>query len=177
MIGKKCYLSPIDINDAEKFTEWLNDTEVTNSLELFENVISLENEKQFLNNLSKEHNYSIIDLEKDALIGNCGFFGINHLHQTAEIGIFIGNKAYWSKGYGTEAVSLLIDYGFKALNFQNIMLKVYEYNIKAIRCYEKVGFKHIGKRRKALYRNLERHNVLFMDILPEDFYPTFVKKS
>jgi RimJ/RimL family protein N-acetyltransferase len=170
LVGKKCYLSPIDVNDAEKFTEWLNDMEILVNLQLYGGIINLENEKAFLSNLSKEHNYSIINLETNELIGNCGFLDIDFVNQTAEIGIFIGNKNFWNKGYGTEALSLLIDYGFKALNFHNIMLKVYEFNKGAIKSYEKIGFKQIGKRREALHRNLERYNIIFMDILQNEFY-------
>ena len=170
LVGKKCYLSPIDVNDADKFTEWLNDMEILVNLQLYGGAISLENERAFLSDLSKDHNYSIIDLETEVLIGNCGFMDIDHINQTSGVGIFIGNKKYWNQGFGTEALSLLIDYGFKALNFHNIMLKVYEYNKSAIKCYEKIGFKQIGKRREALHRNLEKHNILYMDILPNEFY-------
>jgi RimJ/RimL family protein N-acetyltransferase len=170
LIGKKCYLSPMDSNDTEKFTEWLNDMEVLINLQLYSGIISMENEKHFLENLSKEHNYSIIDMETDKLIGNCGFLEIDHINQTTETGIFIGDKNYWDKGYGTEALSLLIDYGFKALNFHNIMLRVYEFNKRAIKSYQKIGFRQVGKRREALCRNLERHNIILMDILPKDFY-------
>jgi RimJ/RimL family protein N-acetyltransferase len=95
---------------------------------------------------------------------------IDHLNQTAEVGIFIGNKNYWDKGYGTEALILLLDYGFKALNLHNILLKVYAYNTRAIETYEKVGFKQIGIRREALCRNLQLHNIIFMDILSSEYY-------
>ena len=176
LAGKKCYLSPIEANDADKYTEWLNDMELLLNLQLYSSAISLENEKALLSNLSKDHNYSIVDLETDELIGNCGFMDIDHVNQTSEIGIFIGNKKIWNKGYGTEALSLLIDYGFKALNFNNIMLRVYEYNKGAIKSYEKIGFKFIGKRRKALYRNLEKHDIVYMDILPDEFYEKWNKK-
>jgi RimJ/RimL family protein N-acetyltransferase len=170
LVGKKCYLSPIDINDAGKFTEWLNDIELTVNLTLYNSIINIENEKVFLENLSKEHNYSIIDLETNELIGNCGFSEVDNLNQTGEVGIFIGNKNFWGKGYGTEALTLLLDYGFKALNLHNILLKVFDYNKRGIRSYEKVGFKFIGIRRNALYRNMERHNIIFMDILADEFY-------
>jgi len=170
LIGKKCYLSPIDVNDAEKFTEWLNDIELLTNLQLYGSAISLESEKDFLINLSKDHNYSIIDSEKDFLIGNCGFLDIDHLNQAAEVGIFIGNNDFRNKGYGTEALSLLVDYGFKALNLHNIMLRVYDYNMGGIRCYEKIGFKQFGKRREAAHRNLAKHDIVYMDILPDDFY-------
>jgi RimJ/RimL family protein N-acetyltransferase len=170
MIGKKCYLSPIDRNDAEKFTEWLNDVEVTVNLQMYNTVINVESEKAFLDTLSKEHNYSIIDKETDELIGNCGFMEIDHVNQTAEVGIFIGNKNYWNKGYGDEALTLLLDYGFKALNLHNILLKVYDYNTRAIKTYENIGFKKIGMRREALCRNLQLHNIIFMDILSNEYY-------
>ncbi|MDR0559834.1 MAG: GNAT family N-acetyltransferase [Prevotellaceae bacterium] len=173
LVGKKCYLSPIVSNDAEKFTEWLNDMELLLNLQLYNSVINIESEKIFLNNLSKEHNYSIIDLEKDELLGICGFLDIDYVNQTAETGIFIGNKNYYNKGYGTEALSLLIDYGFKALNFHNIMLKVYEYNKRAKKCYEKIGFQEIGTRREALCRNLKKHDIIYMDILSNEFYDKY----
>ncbi|WP_461247941.1 GNAT family N-acetyltransferase, partial [Treponema sp. R6D11] len=86
MVGKKCYLSPIDVNDVEKFTEWLNDIEVTNYLIVYPNIISIENEKGFLEKLSKEHTYSIIDNETNELIGNCGYGSIDNINQTAEVG-------------------------------------------------------------------------------------------
>ena len=63
LIGKKCYLSPIDVNDAEIFTEWLNDMEILTNLTIYTGIISLENEKAALSNLSKDHNYSKLILE------------------------------------------------------------------------------------------------------------------
>jgi RimJ/RimL family protein N-acetyltransferase len=137
---------------------------------MYSSVITKETEKNILDNISKSHNYSIIDLENDQLIGNCGFIQIDNLNQSGEVGIFIGDKNYWNKGYGTEALSLLLDYGFKALNLHNIFLKVYGYNKRAIKSYEKIGFKIIGIRREALFRNLERHDEVLMDILVNEFY-------
>jgi len=170
MVGKKCYLSPIDINDAKQFAEWLNDLEITQYLQLYQSVINVENEKEFLEKLSKEHTYSIIDNVTNELLGNCGFFNLNHINQTAEAGIVIGNKNYLGKGYGTEALTLLLDYGFKALNLHNIKLDVYSFNERAMKSYEKAGFKIIGKRREALLRGKERHDIIYMDILSHEFY-------
>jgi RimJ/RimL family protein N-acetyltransferase len=177
LVGEKCYLSPIDADDVEKFTEWLNDMEILNNLQLYSAVINADNEKLFLNNLAKEHNYSIIDNKTNELIGNCGFLEVDNLNQTAEVGIFIGNKNYWNKGYGTESLSLLLDYGFKALNLHNILIRVYDYNERARKCYKKIGFEEIGIRREALYRNLKKHNIIFMDILPKEFYEKYYKEK
>ena len=173
MVGKNCYLSPVDVNDSEKFTEWLNDLEVTKNLVHYPLIISMETEKEVLGKLSKEHVYSIIDIATDELIGNCGCMSLDHLNQTGEVGIFIGNKDYWNRGYGTEALSLLMDYGFKALNLHNIWLRVYSFNEKAIKSYEKIGFKIIGKRREALLRGKDRHDCVYMDILYDEFYEKY----
>jgi len=170
LAGKKCYLAPLDVNDAEKYTAWLNDLEVTEHLLVYPHIISIENEKGFLEKLSREHTYSIIDNGSNELIGNCGFSDIDHINQTGEVGMFIGDKKYWNKGYGTEALSLLLDYGFKALNLHNISLRVYSFNERAIKAYEKIGFKITGKKREALLRGKERHDIIFMDILYDEFY-------
>ena len=125
--------------------------------------------------LTKWHTYSIIDIGTDELIGNCGFINIDHLNQTAEVGIFIGNKNYWNRGYGTEALSLLMDYGFKALKFHNIGLRVFSFNERAKRAYEKIGFKPVGKRREALLRGNTRYDYILMDILNTEFYEKYNK--
>ena len=171
LVGEKCYLSPIDLNDAEKYTEWLNDLEIiTNLGPLYCGILNVEGEKEILKDLSQKHNYSIIDIETNELIGNCGFLEIDNLNQIAEIGIFIGNKKFWDKGYGTEAMVLLMDYGFKALNLHNILLRVFSFNERAIKCYEKVGFRVIGKRREALKRGDKTFDAIYMDILYTEFY-------
>ncbi len=175
MTGDKCYLSPLDINDAEKYSIWLNDQEITDYLQLATSVISIEAEREFLQNLSKDHHYAIIDAETNQLLGNVGLININHVHRSAEIGIFIGEKNYWSKGYGKEAMSLLIDYSYKKLNLNNIFLRTYSFNPRAIACYEKIGFKKIGEIRQGIFRNLQYNNIILMDILPEDFYEKYKK--
>jgi len=172
--GTKCYLSPIDVNDAETYTRWLNDLEITENLTLAAAVIPLEGEKELLQKLAAgsttQQDYAIINAENDTLIGNAGLININHLHKTAEAGIFIGDKSCWGKGFGTEALSLLIDYAYTVLNLHNIFLKTYAFNKRAIRCYEKIGFKKIGEIREAHVYGGKAHNIVLMDILPSDFY-------
>lgn len=177
MVGETCYLSPISIDDAERYTEWLNDYELTQYLTLASMQISLHAEKEALARLSEGQNYAIVDKQTDTLIGNCGLMDIDNLQGTAEIGIFIGDKEYWGKGYGREALSLLTDYGFSVLNLQNIMLRVYSFNTRAIRSYESIGFRMIGTRRDAITRNRKTYDVYLMDILPSDFYPDMLPEN
>ena len=169
LTGRKCFLSPINFDDAEIYTHWLNDMEVAQYLTLATEVINMENERKFLSELANRHNYGIVDLESDKLIGTCGFENIESYNRCAEIGIFIGDKNFWNKGYGTESMRLLIEYGFNYLNLRNISLRVYAFNDKAIACYKKIGFKEVGYRREAMFRNGAYHDVLLMDLLSDDF--------
>jgi len=178
VVGTKCYLSPINLQDFEKYTEWVNDIEVSKHLSLLPLIINLESEKEALEKLAKSNStFAIIDLQKDELIGNCGFIDINKIDRVAEFGIFIGNKDYWNKGYGEEATRLTLDYGFNILNLTNIMLKVFSYNKRGIKCYEKCGFKEFGKRRKAKLIGGTAYDVIHMDILNNEFSNSVLKKS
>lgn len=169
MRGDRCYLSPLDIDDAEKFTRWLNDLDITQYLTLSSANISLLSEKEFLPTLVKEHNYAIVDSASDVMIGSCGLNDVDYLNRTAELGLFIGDKKFLGQGYGREAIRLLLNYAFNILNLQNIILKVYSFNERAIKCYQAVGFREIGRRRKAVIRNRQSYDIIYMDILCDEF--------
>lgn len=141
--GEKVYLSPMNLEDIEKYVKWMNDFSTTDGLGSSSKVTTFESERAWLiNNMDKkEQQFAIVLKETDELIGNCGFVDINHLHQRGEVGLFIGEEENRSKGYGTEALSLLVEYGFNYLNLKNIMLKVFSFNKRAIKSYEKIGFK------------------------------------
>jgi RimJ/RimL family protein N-acetyltransferase len=171
IVGTKCYLSPVNPDDFEKYTEWLNDPEISQNLLVDDKTVSLLREKEILEDMAKNNDttFTIVDLATDKPLGNCSLNNVDNINQTATLGIFIGDKEYLSKGYGTEAMELLLDYGFNALNLQNIMLEVFDYNKRAIKAYEKVGFKVIGKRRQAKFFNNKRYDIIFMDILKDEF--------
>lgn len=177
LIGKKVYLSPICADDAEQYCEWLNDLEVAKNLLIFRDQLSLEREKMILNDMIKNNAqvFGIVLQENDELIGNCSIFRINHHNRKAEVGIFIGDRNHLGKGFGTEALILLLDYGFNILNLNNIMLEVFGFNERAIRSYQKAGFKIIGCRREAIILGGEKHDEILMDILAAEFESPFIK--
>ena len=111
---EKVYLSPMNLEDIEKYVKWMNDFSTTDGLGSSSKVTTFESERAWLiNNMDKkEQQFAIVLKETDKLIGNCGFVDINHLHQKGEVGLFIGEEENRSKGYGTEALSLLVEYGF-----------------------------------------------------------------
>lgn len=170
IVGERVYLSPINIDDAEKYTEWINNLEISINLGNASEIYSLEKEKETLEKISKEgYNFAIVDLNKDEIIGNCGLIDVNMKNRTAELGIFIGNKNYWSKGFGRESINLLLNYGFNILNLNNIFLRVYSFNKRAINCYKKCGFKEIGRRRQSYIVGNKKYDDIYMDILANEF--------
>ena len=77
-------------------------------------------------------------------IGNCGYYGIDKTKGEAELGIMIGNRDYWNKGYGADIVSTLVSYIFRHTNLKRIHLKTLDSNIRAQKCFKKCGFTLYG---------------------------------
>ncbi len=169
LVGDNIYLSPIDLSDVNRYTEWINDLELTINLGLSSQLITREKEKELLEEMSKDYVFAIVTLERDELLGNCGLHNIDLINKTAELGIFIGEKKNWNKGFGSEATMLLLAYGFNILNLNNVMLTVKEHNKRAIACYKRCGFKHIGMRREANIYGNKKYGTLYMDILAAEF--------
>ena len=146
IVGEKVYLSPISID-----AEMANDINVSVGLGsiAYTSIIDFESEKEFLVSIKKSKNFAVRLLENNELLGNVGFNLEDSINRTGVIGVMLGNPKHQRKGYGTEAVNLLLDYGFSFLNFRNISLNVFEYNEAAYNLYKKIGFKEVGRLRKA----------------------------
>lgn len=167
--GDRLYLSPMNVNDAETYTRWLNDKYVVENIGGYAKVLTVQEEKEWLIKNSNDYNFAIVLNDKDRLIGNISLMDVDLINQTAELGIFIGEQDDRNKGYGKEAIKLILDYGFNTLNLNNIMLKVYSFNEKAIKTYKKVGFKTFGVRRECRYRDGLVYDTVYMDILKKEF--------
>ena len=176
IIGERCYLSPISMEDVPKYTNWLNDFEVVMSTTLYSRIVDVEAESEALAELKKGYHFAIRLNQTNELIGNIGLNDVDFLNRNAELGIIIGNKTYWKQGYGKEAIELLLDFTFNILNMKNVYLKVFEFNTPGIKLYEKTGFKIAGRLRKALEINGNRYDLIFMDILAEEYRSVYVDK-
>ena len=178
LVGDRLYLSPRSTEDAEIFTEWLNDFETTDYLGRSGMLVTLEGEKKYLEeNANPEAGFVIVTLEDDKMIGTVSLESINNIHRTATLGVFIGDKDYRNKGYGTEAIKLILEYGFKYMNLNNIKLDVFEFNNRALKCYEKCGFKECGRRRKSKFINGKYYDTISMDILAEEFNGDYIRNK
>jgi RimJ/RimL family protein N-acetyltransferase len=114
-------------------------------------------------------NFGIFALPEVKLIGVCGIYRVNQRNQSGVLGISIFDKDYWGKGYGTEAVKLTVDFGFRFLNLHTIQLTTGSFNTRALRAYEKAGFKEIGRWREAQQLAGKRYDDVYMDCLASEF--------
>ncbi len=178
LVGKKCYLSPCTIEDAGQWIEWDNDLSV--AIPLGEEAYvpySLEKRREYIGNILKQtlHVFGIVDLNTNTLIGRNMLININYINRSAILSTMIGDKTFWNKGYGSESTRLILDYGFNLLNLNNIMLDVFAFNTQAVNCYNSVGFKEIGRRRKAKIIAGKMFDIIYMDILASEFESIYVK--
>ena len=177
LVGDRIYLSPRNVEDAEILAEWMNDFETTDYIGRSAGVVTLEGEKKYLENSNNETYFFIVTLKDDKLIGTVSLEKVNHINRCATLGIFIGDKNYRNNGYGTEAIRLILEFGFKYLNLKNIKLDLLEFNERALKCYKKCGFKEYGRRRKCRFIDGRYYDAIEMDILDEEFTGDFIRNK
>jgi RimJ/RimL family protein N-acetyltransferase len=113
--------------------------------------------------------FTIRTVAEDKLIGELGLDMVDWSGRDSFVGLGIGEQEYWSKGYGTDVMNVLLRFAFMELNLRRVSLGVFEYNPRAIRSYEKAGFRHEGHLRSLLNREGRRWNNLYMGILREEW--------
>ncbi len=171
--GERVRLRAIEREDVPRFVRWFNDPEVRQYLTMYR-PLSRAEEERWVESLASRREDIVLAIEVRAgdqwvHIGNVGLHRIDWKNRTATLGIVIGEREYWGKGYGTEAVRTMLRYAFGELGLNRVELETYSFNPRAIRCYEKVGFRREGVRRQALYRNGKFHDVILMGILRDEF--------
>ena len=167
--GEKVYLSPINQDDYETYVKWLNNPNITQFLDCNDSLITLSKEKELLDKIANEEFcFAIIKKEDDTLLGNVGVTKIDYKNGKAELGIFIGDEENLSKGYGSEAIKLIINFAFNEIRLHSVMLTVFSNNPRAIKAYTKCGFKEFGRRHEAIYHNGEYLDLIYMEIINEN---------
>ena len=149
--GPQVALRALEVEDAPRCQAWINDPENHQYLQRFRPLNAVE-ERRWLEGLhekTEDHVFGIVLREGERLIGSCGLHGTSLPNRKGQVGIVIGDRDAQGKGYGAEALRLLLDYGFATLGLHRVGLDVYSNNERAIRCYEKVGFRREGVRREA----------------------------
>jgi len=178
IFGKRIRFRAPERSDIPRFVNWFSDPEVTAGL-LQTIPMGLADEERWFEEMVKgpllEHPLTIEarqegpDGETWVPIGNCGLQKIDWRNRHAELGIVIGEKRFWNQGYGTDAMRLLVQHGFKNINLNRIWLRVHADNPRAIRCYEKVGFVHEGRLRADQFKNGLYVDTLLMSVLKDEY--------
>lgn len=167
--GKTVRLVPLDKEDAATIARWTEDGEY---LRLQDTGIARQHTAtRVAADIEREADsetafeFGIRRVEDDALIGTIGLFDVEWGNRNAWIGVGLGHRADWGKGYGSEAMRLVLRYAFSELNVHRVQLTVIAYNARAIAMYEKLGFVREGAYREFVDRDGARHDLLLYGLL------------
>ncbi len=159
---------------AKASARWQRDTEYIRLLD--SDPVFLYSEKQFKDWVEKRfensgperHQFTVRTLAEDKLIGFFGLY-VDPIHGDGMVGLGIGERDFWSKGYGTDMMNVCLRYAFLELGLERVSLGVFEYNPRAVRSYEKAGFRLEGRTRQDAHREGKRYDSLWMGILREEW--------
>lgn len=157
--------------DAELFGLWNRDSDYIRLLDIGPSYLYPNKQIQDWIEESGEgqSNFVIATLAEDKRIGSVGLEDFDWTSRSAWVGIGIGDPEYRGKGYGTEAMQLVLRYAFTELNLHRVNLGVFDFNKRAIRSYEKCGFKYEGTEREFIYKDDQRWDVFNMGILHSEW--------
>jgi RimJ/RimL family protein N-acetyltransferase len=165
MAGNKVKLRPKRLHDAINDYQWRRDIELCQLDATQPTTSSFE---EYLKLTAGAPSYSsqschfAIETLDGKHIGNCSYFDIDETNGEAEIGIMIGDKAYWNRGYGADAIRTALNYVFSQTNLKRIHLKTLDWNIRAQKCFEKCGFVPCGNLNRGEY------SFILMEICHQD---------
>ena len=117
----------------------------------------------------KGYIFAIIHKEAQLYIGHLELDIKDQTSRRGSLGIAIFNREYWNKGYGTESMNIIVKYAFNTLNLHSVELELYADHSPAQRCYEKVGFKLVGRNREAYFNEGKYVDSLVMDLLQTEW--------
>lgn len=171
--GKLVRLRPLEPGDAERCYRWFNDQDVVGNLFADRYPISMAHEERFLRDRPRlgfaEGLHFAIETKDGSHIGTTSLFDARAEDRKIGLGISIGEKSEWSKGYGADTVVTLIRFAFAEMGLHRVWLTTIEYNERAIACYRKCGFHEEARLRQHVFRHGRYWDVVQMGILRDEF--------
>jgi len=172
LYGNRVRLRAVEPEDAEHAFRWINDREVTQYI-MMRYPQSLPFEKDWATNVSKANSFEdsrfIIETLDGVPIGITGLHHGRPEDRHSELGIMIGEKDYWSQGYGTDAVLTLLRFAFYQMNLNKVTLGVFDINPRARAVYDKLGFIEEGRSREEYFQDGRYVDVIRMSVLRREF--------
>lgn len=168
--GERIALRALEREDLPRCHRWFNDEEVTRYLAR-NDPLSMAVEERWFEEMVTDKSRLVLAIEDEEgnHIGNIGLHDIDLRNGTTTIGIVIGEKDMWGKGYGPEAMRLLLRYAFGDLRLYRVGSFVFDENLPSIRCHEKCNFVREGVRRGVLFRCGKHHDAILFGILRDEF--------
>tara|TARA_B110000046_G_scaffold112510_1_gene119675 strand:+ start:6073 stop:6585 length:513 start_codon:yes stop_codon:yes gene_type:complete len=157
--------------DSDLLFQWINNKSLVNFNSSYNPIHEVSHDKWFdaISSNNSVRAFGICNDIDDLLIGTCQLLDLNFLNRTGELQIRIGNQSNQGKGFGSQAIALLLDFGFKDLNLNRISLKVFSDNKRAVAAYQKVGFFKEGMLRQTHFINGVYKDLVVMSILKSEY--------
>ncbi|MFS1516437.1 GNAT family N-acetyltransferase [Bacillus sp. SCS-151] len=171
LTGNKVYLRPLDVEDSEIYFRMLYNSE-TRRLTGTQRSYTRKEINSYIESKSGDSSSIILLIAlnaSDDIIGDIALQDIDTINRSASIRIAIDADQHQGKGYGSEAISLMLEYGFGLLNLHRIELEVFSFNKRALHVYEKLGFKKEGIQRDRLYYDHQYHDAILMSMLEDEY--------
>lgn len=171
--GNLVYLKKLDKEYLEQYWENLSNCSIESTVFTgTQQVFSRSDIEVYLEDISQDRSridFLIFSKETNKLVGEVVINDIHRNNRSGSIRVSINRKEDFSKGYGSEAIVLALNYGFGMLNLHRIELEVFPFNERAIYVYEKIGFVREGIRRDGCFFNNKYYDMITMSILEEEF--------
>jgi len=174
--GERVRLRSFELSDLDEIMRQWNSMELRNLVGSADRgPVCRNDEEEWIRSTWKERQERraftlAIEAIADAkLVGGISLFRIDWTNRSAMLGISVYNSENWGKGYGQESINVILDFAFQTLNLNRVELKTFDFNKRAQKCYLKVGFKEVGRRRKACFIDGQYHDDVLMDILKDEW--------
>jgi len=170
--GQKVYLTELDRTNAETIREWLNDPDVHRYLLAGHIPLTREQEERYYDAAGAacdSYNFEIHIAEDGRYIGHIGLSRVDLVHRHAEIGLVIGSKVDWGKGYGCDAIVTCLGFAFLTLGLHSVCIKTDEHHDRALELYRRIGFVETGREREWIYREGRFTDHVVFDMLEPEY--------
>ena len=171
LVGQRVSLRPLARGDLVYLRKWLEDAEIRGLIGETSPMSKADSEK-FLEKVRADTQrawFMVVVRESNRVIGEAGLLRMDHAWHTTDISVIIWERDEWGKGYGTEAILLLLDYAFGHLKFHRAAIGVVGFNERALRFWANLGFKREGAQRDGYYYDGKYHDFILMSILEDEF--------
>jgi RimJ/RimL family protein N-acetyltransferase len=176
--NERIYLNPIAEKDIPQIVQFANE-ETSRMVGSNSGKIVYESKikERMLDNQKNDEMFGIYIKETDEIIGDISLHSIDKYNRSATLSMLIGNDEYRNRGYGKEAIVLVLKHAFIGINLESVNLGTWGFNNRAIHVYEKVGFKVIGRKRNARIVGNKVFDEILMDIISKEYFELYGNKE